>query len=300
MLSGVSETSIKAMVRDALTSLQPCWFTCDPNFARNIFVNDVMFNSVGVEILPGLNVDPTTTPPPNAKVGDGCYPTDSVELSLFKLKDPFFPGQKGLYSIFEPRYRSMIHDSFNGEAYFGICLPPLISSPLDANHQDEQDMVDPTHQLGTLCKIVQINEVHPDGSSVVILEGMKRFRVRRERVGPFGLSKADVEFVEDTVEEDASHLDDIKVLVRDIHLMLLKRVHPSAIKHLMDEPGESAGIEGYIQYSFWLSAILQAPRSSKNIWYRTKSTLARLQKIQKHLNGEDGGDTEESEWQWLK
>jgi hypothetical protein len=49
----------------------------------------------------------------------------------------------------------------------------------------------------------------------------KRFRVRREWVGPFGLSKADVDLLEDCAEVDGEGVEEIKTLVRDIQLMLM-------------------------------------------------------------------------------
>lgn len=110
------------------------------------------------------------------------------------LKIPVFPlagalvfprGHLPLH-IFEPRYRAMIRDAMAGDRLIGM-IQPRGQGPEGA---DEKPLA--LFEIGGLGRISQCTETH-DGRYLISLEGLSRFRVKRELdvVTPYRQVEAD-------------------------------------------------------------------------------------------------------------
>jgi Lon protease-like protein len=114
----------------------------------------------------------------------------AIELPLFPLNVVLFPGENLPLHIFEPRYRLMINECYEGEKPFGIVLVRL-----ESKHLQEEP-----YPIGTMAEIVVLDRFE-DGRMNLIARGLQRFRIlSQHRQKPYlsGL----VEVYEDIVGQE--------------------------------------------------------------------------------------------------
>ncbi len=91
------------------------------------------------------------------------------ELPLFPLNAVLLPHARMPIHIFEPRYIELIRNCMRNETGFGICL---IKSGSEVG-----GVADP-HLIGTACRILSV-QTHADKTMDIMVEGRRRFRIRK-------------------------------------------------------------------------------------------------------------------------
>ncbi len=98
------------------------------------------------------------------------------QLPLFPLNTVLFPGNDMPLQIFEPRYRQMLKDCMDGDSRFGVVL---IKAGVEVGGRAV------THAVGTIARIIQVNEIG-EGRFFVSAQGERRFRlVARHEDDPY-------------------------------------------------------------------------------------------------------------------
>jgi len=109
-------------------------------------------------------------------------------ISIFPIGGALlFPRMHLPLHIFEPRYRALISDAMARDRRIGLI------QPRPAKDQSDGDPV-PLFDIGCLGKIAHV-EAMDDGRYNIVLEGLARFRMRRELdvTTPFRQVEAEVE-----------------------------------------------------------------------------------------------------------
>ena len=98
------------------------------------------------------------------------------QLPLFPLNTVLFPGNAMPLQIFEPRYQRMLRDCMDGDRRFGVVL---IRTGAEVGGRAL------THAVGTVARIMQVNEIG-QGRFFVSAQGEQRFRlVARHEDDPY-------------------------------------------------------------------------------------------------------------------
>ncbi|MEL6986015.1 MAG: LON peptidase substrate-binding domain-containing protein, partial [Actinomycetota bacterium] len=74
-------------------------------------------------------------------------------MPQFPLRSVLFPSMVLPLHVFEPRYRTMVHDLLEGDGRFGVVM---IDRGSDTGGQDQRS------SFGTVARIVE-SEEYPDG-----------------------------------------------------------------------------------------------------------------------------------------
>lgn len=90
-------------------------------------------------------------------------------MPQFPLRTVLFPSMLLPLHVFEPRYRTMVHDLMESDGRFGVVM---IERGAETGGQDQRS------QFGTVAKIVEAEEL-PDGRWALATVGVERFRVTR-------------------------------------------------------------------------------------------------------------------------
>ncbi len=109
-------------------------------------------------------------------------------ISIFPLGGALlFPRMQLPLHIFEPRYRALVSDAMARDRKIGIIQPKILRALKDGE-------VPPLYDIGCLGKIAHV-EAMDDGRYNVVLEGLARFRMRRELdvTTPFRQVEAEIE-----------------------------------------------------------------------------------------------------------
>ncbi len=94
-------------------------------------------------------------------------------ISIFPIGGALlFPRMQLPLHIFEPRYRALVSDAMARDRKIGIIQPKILRELKD-------DEVPPLYDIGCLGKIAHV-EAMDDGRYNIVLEGLARFRLRRE------------------------------------------------------------------------------------------------------------------------
>ena len=109
-------------------------------------------------------------------------------ISIFPLGGALlFPRMHLPLHIFEPRYRALVSDAMARDRRIGLIQPKVMRELAD-------DEVPPLYDVGCLGKIAHV-EAMDDGRYNIVLEGLARFRLRRELevTTPFRQIEAEIE-----------------------------------------------------------------------------------------------------------
>lgn len=137
-------------------------------------------------------------------------------LPLFPLELVLYPGETIPLHIFEPRYKSMIHDCLMGDRSFGIVL--VSDGSLS--------------EVGCVAEIRQVLKRYTDGRLDIAVEGRHRFRV--EEVMEDGeYLEGRVDLLSDAMEQLDRNVQQ-RVIAQHMRLLELagREVSPSAYQDL--------------------------------------------------------------------
>lgn len=119
-------------------------------------------------------------------------PLTIQRIAIFPLPGAvLFPGLHLPLHIFEPRYRAMVQDVLVRDRRIGMIQPRVLPG--------EEDREPPAlYEVGCVGKIIDV-EALDDGRFNLVLEGIARFRVRRELdvTTPFRQVEAEIEGEDD-------------------------------------------------------------------------------------------------------
>lgn len=120
--------------------------------------------------------------------------TNPKAVALFPLRGALLlPGCDLPLNVFEPRYLNMVDDALKGDRLIGMIQPT-----------DAEDSAE-FQTIGTLGRIMQFAEA-PDGRYMIVLRGLKRFRMVERTVSPTPYIEARVNFSEFVADIDVHHL----------------------------------------------------------------------------------------------
>lgn len=111
--------------------------------------------------------------------------TNPAQIALFPLNGAvLLPACELPLNVFEPRYLNMIDDALKGDRLIGMIQNP------DDN----------LAAIGGLGRIIQFSE-SDDGRYLIVLKGLKRFRLIKELDSPIPYRQAEIDFTD--FEDDA-------------------------------------------------------------------------------------------------
>lgn len=113
---------------------------------------------------------------------------DGDEIPLFPLSTVLFPGGLLPLRIFEIRYLNMISECMRGQKGFGICA---------IRSGGEVGQAADCHTIGTLASVQDFDR-DGDGVLAVVVRGERRFRVIQRRIEKNQLTRATVEWLDDS------------------------------------------------------------------------------------------------------
>ena len=117
--------------------------------------------------------------------------TNPEHISLFPVAGTMLlPGCDLPLNIFEPRYLNMVDDALKSERLIGMIQPLTDKKRADEKLADEK-----LASIGGLGRIIQFAEME-DGRYMVVLRGLKRFRLVHMIDAPTPYTQAKVSFDE--------------------------------------------------------------------------------------------------------
>jgi hypothetical protein len=143
-------------------------------------------------------------------VGD-CEP--GALISLFPLTGSLLlPGTFLPLNVFEPRYRRLVSDTLEGDRRIGMIQPRLPGHDNTGWHPGDPERPE-LYPVGCLGELVEC-EPQPDGRFLIVLAGVKRFRVVREldEQCAYRRAVADAEEFDADLSEPARRIDVAELL----------------------------------------------------------------------------------------
>ena len=124
-------------------------------------------------------------------------------IPIFPLPVVVYPGEQLNLHIFEPRYKQLVRECFDGRKPFGI--PSIINNKLT--------------EMGTLMRVTEINKVYEDGKMDIKTEGIMVFKILEvvEELPEKLYGGAIVNYPKNTSRGSASLMKKVLEGVREIH-----------------------------------------------------------------------------------
>lgn len=107
------------------------------------------------------------------------------KIGLFPLKLVIFPGFTIPLHIFEERYKLLVNKAFSEKSDFGINLNDSVK----------------LHDVGCTVKVREITKAYSDGRMDIMVEGYRRYHLKRFTEGKEGYYIGEVEFFDDIKEK---------------------------------------------------------------------------------------------------
>ena len=182
-------------------------------------------------------------------------------LPLFPLPLVLYPGATLPLHIFEPRYRQMVDDCLAGDREFGIVY----------HDSDERGpFLMEEGRVGTVARIEE-HRALPDGRSLILVTGDRRFAIAREREMTELYYQADVvPYLDDTVPR----LEAIRV-ARERTLELFTAV----LEALGEEVDEMPDFDLNLDLSFQLAPAVQIDARWQQSFLELRWEAARLERL---------------------
>jgi Lon protease-like protein len=121
---------------------------------------------------------------------------ETIRLPLFPLPVVLFPGTVLPLHIFEPRYRQMVEHVMKGDKRFGL----LYHDP-----DESGPFLNEEGRVGTVAEIRR-HQLLPDGRSLILVRGVRRFQTVAEVQGEALYYEAEVGGYEDHPPQDSKAL----------------------------------------------------------------------------------------------
>ena len=135
------------------------------------------------------------------------------ELPLFPLNTVLLPHARMPIHIFEPRYIELIRNCLKNETGFGVCL---IKSGSEVGGS-----ADP-HLVGTACRIISV-QTHNNNTMDIVIEGRKRFRIRKIDEDSFPYLVGHVEGISEDDQQESNRLHALGIKVRELMTTLIEQ-----------------------------------------------------------------------------
>jgi Lon protease-like protein len=184
----------------------------------------------------------------------------AIELPLFPLNVVLFPGERLPLHIFEPRYRLMINECYEGEKPFGVVLV----------RPESEFLQEEPYSIGTMAEIEALDRLE-DGRMNLIARGLQRFNIlsqHREKPYLCGL----VEIYEDIAEPEQTlivYADQARELFNSYLEILLEVVGKQEIQFNLPEAPE--------ELSHFIAYFLDVQDERKQELLELTSTKRRLE-----------------------
>ena len=211
-------------------------------------------------------------------------------IPLFPLNIVVYPGEELNLHIFEPRYKQLISECFNGKKEFGV-------APVFKNTVSE---------MGTSIQVVSIEKIHENGEMDIRTKGQKIFRILEhiKEIPEKLYSGSIVTYLETTDNGIEVNMHSLLNLLRKFHSLLdveKKFKKPDSLLNAYDL-AHHAGLSLEQEYEL-LSLVHEAQRQEYLYQHLRKMipTIVELQHLKKRieLNGHfrklsvNGGNEEE-------
>jgi len=164
------------------------------------------------------------------------------EIPLFPLPNvALFPAALLPLHIFEPRYRAMVADALDGERLIGM----VMLRPGWEAHYERTPAIYPVGCAGFITHADRL----PDGRYNIMLRGLEKFRILRERPARDGAEKyriAQIESIEEApLDRRAPSLSDARAR---LERLIAKQLHRSAEESIPKDIADEDLVHAIAQY----------------------------------------------------
>lgn len=187
------------------------------------------------------------------------------ELPLFPLNAVLLPHARMPIHIFEPRYLELVRNCLRNETGFGICLIKTGS--------EVGGMADP-HLVGTACRILSV-QTHADKTMDIVVEGRRRFRIRKIDEDSFPYL---VGHVESVAEEDAGEDNRREALASRVRELMSSLIE-QALQHANMQVASIKLPEDAVALSFVVAEFLNLEPSLQQHLIEVTDTADRLAEL---------------------
>jgi Lon protease-like protein len=165
-----------------------------------------------------------------------------AEIPLFPLPNvALFPAALLPLHIFEPRYRAMVADALDGERLIGM----VMLRPGWEAHYERTPAIYPVGCAGFITHADRL----PDGRYNIMLRGLEKFRILRERPAREGDEKyriAQIESIEEApLDRGASALSDARAR---LERLIAKQLHRSTDESIPKDIADEDLVHAIAQY----------------------------------------------------
>lgn len=187
------------------------------------------------------------------------------ELPLFPLNAVLLPHARMPIHVFEPQYIELIRNCLRNETGFGICL---IKSGSEVGGTPDP------HLVGTACRILSV-QTHSDKTMDIVIEGRRRFRIRRidEETFPYLIGHVE-DVTEEEVEED-NRLSALAIRVRELMTTLIEQ----ALQHANMQVATVKLPEDPVALSFVVAEFLNLEPQQQQFFIELTDTAERLAEL---------------------
>lgn len=182
-----------------------------------------------------------------------------MQIPIFPLMSPLWPGGLMSLRIFEVRYLGMVTKCLKENHDFGVCL---------IREGKEVGAAAEPYSVGTLAQIVDWNQ-HSDGLFGITIQGRERFRIQSQQVMQDQLLVAEVSpFPKDSVIEIPDHYKPLVEKLSQAYVDSGKQYAPDQ---------QLSGDANWLSYR--LAEILPLDQSKKQTLLEMTDPIERLDKI---------------------
>lgn len=199
------------------------------------------------------------------------------ELPLFPLNAVLLPHARMPIHIFEPRYIELIRNCLRNETGFGVCL---IKSGSEVGDTPEP------HLVGTACRILSV-QTHADKTMDIVIEGRRRFRIRKVDEESFPYLVGHVEPVTENEAEEGNRLNALAIRVKELMTTLIEQ----ALQHANMQVATVKLPEDPVALSFVVAEFLNLEPQQQQLYIELTDTAERLAElipiIEEHLANQE-------------
>lgn len=124
-------------------------------------------------------------------------------LPIFPLNGVvLLPGGRLPLHVFELRYRNMVEDAMAGDPYVGMIQPLEKTGEVLADELPDPAAEGPSlYEIGC-AGVIERCDTLPDGRHLILLQGVRRFRVRRELDPRRGYRRVEADYDDFAVDDE--------------------------------------------------------------------------------------------------
>lgn len=128
-------------------------------------------------------------------------------LPLFPLSGVLLlPGGRLPLHVFELRYRNMVEDAMADVPFIGVIQPIDTTDVFHDELPEESDDHPPLYEVGCAGAVERCDTL-PDGRHLILLQGVRRFRVRRELPLHRGYRRVEADYGDYAIDEEVADVE---------------------------------------------------------------------------------------------